>query len=213
MNDRRGQAIALAGLAQFCVWAHRLAQHGERREDRIELAVTALLCTDPPKAEDVFGSVTALQTGLKLLDSQLTGLGVRRDGPDKAELAYASRYAGQLLRHAGTVLELPHTLALIRQELAKLQAQSGQPPSERVKPLAELYQKTISPMRPRILVTGNPMYLRNEDLAAAIRCLLFAGLRAAVLWRQCGGRFWQLLLQRKALLHEVHALQAQASAA
>ncbi len=217
MTDRRGQAIALAGLAQFCIWAHRLAQHGERREERLHLAVSALLCTDPPQPESVFGGVAALQTGLKLLDTQLSGqLGGQsgsRSAADKAELAYASRYAGQLLRHASTILRLPNTLALIRQELGKLQTQTDQPQSERIKPLAELYQKTVSPMRPRIMVTGNPLYLRNEDLAAAIRCLLFAGLRAAVLWRQCGGRLWQLLLQRKALLHEVQALQAQASAA
>ncbi|MGH8530615.1 MAG: lysogenization protein HflD [Nevskiales bacterium] len=202
--DRRGQVIALAGLAQFCIWAHRLAQHGERREERLSLAVDALLCTEPPSAEAVFGGVAPLQSGLVLLEHQLSG----RSPSDKAELAYASRYAGQLLRHAGTVLELPHTLALIRQELAKLQSPSVPADSTRIKPLAELYQKTISPIRPRILVTGNPLYLRNEDLAAAIRCLLFAGLRAAVLWRQCGGRLWQLLLNRKALLAEVHALQA-----
>ena len=208
MADRRGQAIALAGLAQFCLWAHRLAQHGERRDERLNLAVHALLCTDPAQADSVFGGLAPLQPGLKLLDAQLRGqLG---GGADKAELAFASRYAGQLLRHAGTLLELPHTLAVIRQELARLQAQ---PQTERVKPLAELYQKTISPMRPRIMVSGNPLYLRNEDFAAAIRCLLFAGLRAAILWRQCGGRLWQLLLQRRALLAEVQALQAQASAA
>ncbi len=36
--------------------------------------------------------------------------------------------------------------------------------------------------------------------ADIIRALLLAGIRAAFLWRQLGGRRWRLLLQRKKLL-------------
>ncbi len=214
MSDRRGQVIALAGVAQFSLWAHRLAQHGERREERLTLAVDALLSTDPPSAEAVFGGLAPLQPGLGLLETQLSG---QAQAEQQQEMAYVSRYAGQLLRHAGTVLELPHTLALIREELSGLQQARSDRPGQLdpawVKTLAELYVKCISPLRPRIMVTGNPLYLRNEDLAAGIRGLLFAGLRSGVLWRQCGGRMWQLLLNRKAILGEVRVLRTQATAA
>ncbi len=49
------------------------------------------------------------------------------------------------------------------------------------------------------MIAGEPLHLQNPDNAARIRVALLAGIRAAVLWRQAGGRKWQLLLRRRAL--------------
>jgi high frequency lysogenization protein len=43
-----------------------------------------------------------------------------------------------------------------------------------------------------------------------IRALLLGGMRAAVLWRQCGGNRLQLLLRRKALLRACRELLEEA---
>jgi high frequency lysogenization protein len=48
--------------------------------------------------------------------------------------------------------------------------------------------------------------LQNENLAAKIRVLLFAGVRAAVLWQQCGGKRWHLLFQRKRISADLKRL-------
>ncbi|MCW9047867.1 MAG: DUF489 family protein, partial [Gammaproteobacteria bacterium] len=39
--------------------------------------------------------------------------------------------------------------------------------------------------------------LSQTNNANKVRALLFAAVRSAVLWRQCGGSRWQLLLSRK----------------
>jgi high frequency lysogenization protein len=39
-----------------------------------------------------------------------------------------------------------------------------------------------------------------------VRALLLAGIRAAFLWRQLGGRRWKLVLQRRRLLQRCQAL-------
>jgi high frequency lysogenization protein len=42
-----------------------------------------------------------------------------------------------------------------------------------------------------------------------IRALLLAAIRAAVLWRQAGGRKYHFILQRKRLLQEVKTVLQQ----
>jgi high frequency lysogenization protein len=49
------------------------------------------------------------------------------------------------------------------------------------------------------MVRGEPLHLQNPDNATRIRVALLAGIRAAVLWRQTGGKKWQLLLRRRAI--------------
>jgi high frequency lysogenization protein len=39
--------------------------------------------------------------------------------------------------------------------------------------------------------------LSNDKNASRIRALLLAGLRSAILWRQCGGTRWSILFNRK----------------
>ena len=69
----------------------------------------------------------------------------------------------------------------------------------RIEKIAELYTQTVSTLGPRILVNGEQGYLANTLIAAKVRCALFAGIRAGFLWRQLGGRRWQLLFQRRAI--------------
>ncbi len=62
--------------------------------------------------------------------------------------------------------------------------------------LANIYRNCVSHLSPRIMVSGQPEHLNNELIAAKIRATLLSGIRAAVLWRQCGGTKPGLLLAR-----------------
>ena len=63
--------------------------------------------------------------------------------------------------------------------------------------LADLYCANLSGLKPRITVVGNPLYLQQPAKAQRVRALLLAAIRAAVLWRQLGGRRRHLLLRPK----------------
>ena len=73
----------------------------------------------------------------------------------------------------------------------------------------ELYAQEISPIGPRVLVQGNPVYLGQPDLVGEVRATLLAALRAAVLWRQLGGSYWDFLLGRRALVAAAREWLAQ----
>ena len=66
-----------------------------------------------------------------------------------------------------------------------------------------LYADTISQLKPRIMVQGNPHYLNQASVVAEIRALLLAAVRSAVLWRQLGGSYWDFLFSRKAMLETI----------
>ena len=78
--------------------------------------------------------------------------------------------------------------------------------------LADIYVQTISTLRPRILVNGEPLHLANPDNLNRIRALLLAGIRSAVLWRQCGGSWLQLFFGRRRELQYAERLLANITA-
>jgi high frequency lysogenization protein len=106
-----------------------------------------------------------------------------------------------------TVMRLERSLAARPDRLEKLQqgiiaAQRqvehfGQDSSQVNSRLAELYASTLSILNPRVMVSGNPQQLQLPSVVEKVRTNLLAAMRSAVLWRQLGGRQWQLLLYRR----------------
>ena len=75
--------------------------------------------------------------------------------------------------------------------------------------LAETYSETVSTLSPRIMVTGEPNLLNRPEIANRIRALLLAGMRAAVLWHQCGGGRLKLLFQARKTVEQARQLLAE----
>ncbi len=66
--------------------------------------------------------------------------------------------------------------------------------------MAAIYVDVISPLGPRIQVTGSPAVLQSPQVQAKVRATLLAGIRAAVLWHcRVGGGRLQLMLSRNRL--------------
>ena len=90
-------------------------------------------------------------------------------------------------------------LAAMRDAVARL----GHQHPDVLAALGSLYADTISHLRPRVLVQGNPHYLGQAGVVAEIRAMLLAALRSAVLWRQLDGSLWDFLLRRRALVQAI----------
>ncbi len=192
----RDRCIALAGLFQSV----RLVQQTARGERR-DAAATAtclgsIFNTDPDTASGVYGDVASLRPGLEILQGQLGNDSARRD----MEL---TGYAITLLHLERKLNREPEMLRTLGDGIRKISAQKeffDQSHPAVIAALAELYSSTISTLQPRIMVKGEQSILTGTDSRNMIRALLLGGMRAAVLWRQCGGNRLQLLLRRKALL-------------
>jgi high frequency lysogenization protein len=68
---------------------------------------------------------------------------------------------------------------------------------------ADLYEQCLSSLQPRIIIRGLSEHLQNPSNICKLRTLLLAGVRAAMLWQQLGGRRWHLFFRRKAILEEI----------
>jgi high frequency lysogenization protein len=195
-TDTRSRAIALAGMFQ----AVRLVQQTGRGEHRDETATAASLGsifnTDPESALAVYETPAALRIGLEVLLSQLGTDNKQRD----MEL---TGYVITLLHLERKLARTPALLDKISTGIDKAREQAGFFSNTHpavIAGLADIYKQTISTLQPRIMVRGEQAVLANPGSKNMIRALLLAGMRAAVLWRHCGGSRLKLILQRKTLL-------------
>lgn len=74
--------------------------------------------------------------------------------------------------------------------------------------MAAIYVDVISPLGPRIQVTGSPAVLQSAQVQAKVRATLLAGIRAAVLWHQVGGGRLQLMFSRNRLTTQAKQILA-----
>jgi high frequency lysogenization protein len=75
--------------------------------------------------------------------------------------------------------------------------------------LASVYLDVISPIGPRIQVTGTPAMLQQTTTQHKVRALLLSGIRSAVLWRQVGGKRRHLVFGRKKMIEQAQILLAR----
>jgi len=189
MNEER--VIALAGLFQACALTQQLASTGRCDESAMETGIASVFRIDAPSVTAVYGSVSGLRVGLRALVNQL-------DETDQGML---------VTKMAITVVRLERNLSAHQDLLDKLQTgivapqrqveHFGQDSAQVTARLAELYTSVLSTLQPRVMVSGNPDQLQQPAVVEKIRSNLLAAVRSAVLWRQIGGRQWQLLLYRR----------------
>ncbi|HET7269170.1 MAG TPA: high frequency lysogenization protein HflD [Oleiagrimonas sp.] len=188
MNEER--VLALAGVFQGAALAHQLANDGRCDEAALASSIASVFRIDAPDVVGVFGTVADVRLGLRTLVAQLDD--EQRDV--------------NLMRMAATILKIERTFSgrksLQNQLLEGIVAAQrqvdhfGQEHPMVITRLAGLYSEIISPLRPRVMVPGQPLHLQQEPVVERIRASLLAAVRAAVLWHQIGGRQWQLILRR-----------------
>jgi high frequency lysogenization protein len=189
---REGRVIALAGLFQALALTRQVAWRGDCDVTAMRAILGSILRIDAESAAAVFGGVAKLRLGLQTLIAHL-------DAQNGRDLT--------LTRMAIGVLRLERSLALrtdtrenLRRSLAELAPRLGEVEAgtaDLTQPLAQLYLTHLSPLRPRVLVEGDPRFLTQAYPVSQIRALLLGAVRAAVLWRQLGGSPWRLLFHQR----------------
>ncbi len=189
MNEER--VLALAGVFQGVALAHQLANQGRCDEGTLESSMASVFRIDAPNVVGVFGGVSDVRLGLRTLVAQLDD--------DQRDV--------NIMRMAATILRLERTFSgnkrlqnHLQEGIIAAQRQVDHFGMEHpmvTTRLAGLYTEVISPLRPRVMVNGEPRHLQQQAIVERIRASLLAAIRAAVLWHQIGGRQWQLVFKRK----------------
>ncbi len=203
------QVIALAATYQVCDMVSNIAWKGKCNTANLQTAINSIFITNPASIDDIFNNATtSLNDGLKLLVGSLNPQAQDLLSHNYPEI---TKYALMLLALENKLHKKPERLANISQGILAAQTQYehyGAEHNNTLAALADIYQQHISILTPQIMVNGERLYLSDNSNAAKIRTLLLAGIRAAVLWRQCGGSRWLFMLNRKAYLCEANSLLA-----
>lgn len=203
-HSKYDQTLALAGIYQASSLVKQIANTGNASSAQIETCLETLFSFDANTVEEVYGSVADIQHGVKILQQHLTD----RSNRD----IEITKYVISLIMLEKKLSARPAVLDELSQRLNKIESQFNffsLGHDNTFAKLGELYKDTISTLGPKIIVSGEQPYLSSENNASKVRSLLLAGIRSAVLWRQCGGSRWQFLFGRNAYLEECEKILAR----
>lgn len=187
---RESRVIALAGVFQACALVRSIANEGSSDSAAVESSLASLFRIDSDSAADVFGGLSGVRLGMESLIANLDG--EHRDVAISQLALGVLRLERKLAGRSEMLREISKGIASVQRQVDHL----GVAHSSVQTRLAELYSNTLSSLKPRIVVHGNPLNLADPRRVEQIRSLLLAGIRAAVLWRQVGGSQWRLILRR-----------------
>ena len=197
--------LALAGVFQAARLVQQLAHQGRADTAALVASINSVLELDAGTTEEVYGGAGGVRLGLELLRDKLRG---HNDASDM-DLA---RYVVNMLQLERKLARDRVMLMTVRHGLESLDAFVTEKDSEVnadvAARLAQLYQTTVSTLRPRIMVSGAQGHLANPATTDKVRAALLAGIRSAFLWRQLGGKRWHLVLAKSSIVRDaVHLLE------
>ncbi len=213
-NVTKDKVLALAGVCQAASLVVQIAEDPSIDQAALVASARSVLNIEADDTLAVFGGAGDLQLGLNNLRMLLGGQSNSRAKTQMGYMMAMDQLATRLSR-------ANNTQGIIGQQLQEINIMhsralqsddEGEYDSDELRDLyaelGSLYQKTLSQLPPRIMVNGAKGKLSNEDNVARLRTALFAGVRAAYLWQQLGGRRWHVMLLRKGYVQGIEALRS-----
>ena len=200
MSAFEDRLLALAGMAQALAQVRRLADTGQADGAHLQPLIESVFRIDADTPAAVYGGMASVAPGLRILRAHF---GNEARDPMLPRLALALL---QVERHFVADEDAVQGVRNGIETLAPLAQSHGALDRGVLAGLARIYVEYISPLRPRIMVQGNPHYLAQADLVGEVRAALLAALRSAVLWRQLDGSLWDFLLRKRAIRETIDAL-------
>lgn len=202
-NSNYDRTIAFAGMCQAAALVQRVAKEGHCDNDGFEASIKAILNINPSSTLDVFGSEQNLRIGLEAMVSGINGT------PQGSEL---TRYMISLMALERKLNARPDVMNQLGDRIDTLVRQTEHYDlfdTQMISNVASVYLDVISPIGPRIQVTGTPAVLQQSSNQQKVRALLLSGIRCAVLWRQVGGKRRHLIFGRKKMAEQAKILLAR----
>ena len=196
-TDRFYQSnIALAGICQAAALVKQIARSNEFDKTALETSLNSIAITNPQDTEQVFGDVSQLALGYQTILAQLGNQVEIKD-------VEVTRYIANLMAIERKLSSNKKAMAALGERISNIQRQQAHfdvTDSQMLKSLDSVYTDVVSPIGRKIQVAGDPNILKRPDNQQRVRAALLAGVRAAVLWRQLGGKRRYILFSRQQIV-------------
>jgi len=201
MKTDQDRIIALAGIFQAAHLTDQIAHSGIADASAMDASIYSLFQIDAKSVRAAYGGTEKIRIGLQKLDQEMAAINLQ--GSEITRYVLTLMHLEQKLsKNPAMLKQIADTIALATERLDHFPMLH----SNIIALLADVYTSTISTLQPRIMVNGEPAHLQNPDNANKIRALLLAGIRSAMLWRQCGGSRIKLLLSRRKTINQTQKL-------
>jgi|TARA_R110001606_G_scaffold231097_2_gene378859 high frequency lysogenization protein len=205
-SREKEQTIALSAIFQAAELVSILAKTGQVDNASLQPLLESLLMVNAASTEDIYGGQWDCSTNLALgrkISRQALGKERSSVNPDTL------RYALSLIHLENKLAKTPEMLSTIGQKIAQIEQKKAHYESvlheNMLASISGMYQDTLSKLSFRIQVHGDSRFLQQPQVANQVRAILMSGIRAAMLWRQLGGKRWHLIFKRKALLNALES--------
>lgn len=202
-NTLYDRTIAFAGICQAVALVQQVAKNGHCDSDAFETSLKAILNTNPSNTVGVYGREIDLKLGLECL---VKGIDSTPAGSEITRYIISLMALERKLQSRNDAMsQLGDRIQMLERQLDHFELLDEQMLSN----LASVYLDVISPVGPRIQVTGTPSVLQQTSNQHKVRALLLSGIRSAVLWRQVGGKRRHLIFGRKKMVEQAQILLAR----
>ncbi|MBL6735454.1 MAG: high frequency lysogenization protein HflD [Shewanellaceae bacterium] len=196
MHNFQESTMAFAGICQSIHLLHDIAIKGHADNALIEQSLQSILITDPEHIHDILGHASHLNIGYRTIIEQLDQ---KHQNPNTMRYVLGVlMLERKLAKQPQTMKNLAHRLQDIERQRQHFQLTDPQILAN----LASIYSDIISPLGPKIMINGRPEHINNTHNQYKIRALLLATVRAAVLWRQLGGKRRHLIFNRRNIVQQ-----------
>jgi high frequency lysogenization protein len=205
-SREKEQTVALSAVFQAAELVSILAKTGQVDNASLKPMLDSILMVSAASTDDVYGGQWDCQSNLALgrkISRQALGKERSSVNPDTL------RYALSMIHLEHKLSKAPDMLSVIGQKIAQIEQKKAHYDSvlheNMLASISGMYQDTLSKLSFRIQVHGDSRFLQQPQVANQVRAILMSGIRAAMLWRQLGGKRWHLIFKRKALLNALES--------
>lgn len=199
----KDQTITFAAICQVAYQVQQVSRNGHINDDEFSVLLQSIVETSPINTLAVYGGkLDNIKHGLELLIKHL-GSNNEASVSNKQKDPEFTRYIISLINLERRLAKQPKQLNALGERITSTERQLEHyllTSDTLISSFASIYSDIISPLGHKIQVTGEPEILKQSVNQYKIRALLLAGIRAAVLWRQVGGKRRTILFNRKKMV-------------
>lgn len=195
MQRHQSAVMAFAAICQAAQIVKDIARYDRVDEKQLDTIIRSLTYIDASTPIEIYGGLENLKMGYQVLVKML-GNAEEKDMEVTRYILGSISLERQLAKRPATMKQLATRIDDLNRQLSHFELLDNNTMAN----IATIYTDVLSPLGRRIQITGDPQYLKIESNQNKVRAVLLGAVRAAVLWRQLGGKRRQLIFNRNVLV-------------
>ena len=194
------QLYSLAALYQSCNAISRIAWEGQYDEKEFLPLIKSILDVDSDDPLIIYQQPISLKSGFQFLKKQVVD-----------DIFTRSSETRRYISSIKDLVKRINTSNIIDEQFRKRIDRINENEYEKntdniVLEIGQLYKDTFSQLEPRIVISGDNQYLKQDLNAARIRTALMAAIRSVYLWKSCNGSDLKFFLFKKKYISRIREI-------